>query len=78
MKRSGVYPTEGVDYWVHYKQLPPKIYAFVQSNGDGTFGIFLDPRRSPAQQAADLEHEVDHIRNEDLYNGKSIQEVERL
>lgn len=72
------YPIEGADYWVRYMVLPPGIYAFVTPNDDGTFSIYLDPRRSRSQLFDDLDHELDHIKRDDFYNGLPIQVVENL
>ena len=69
-------PIEGADYWVRYMELPPKIYAFVHPNDDGTYIIFLDPRRSRDQQIEDYIHELMHILNEDFYNELPIQIIE--
>lgn len=69
-------PIEGADYWIRYMNMPPKIYAFVHPNNDGTYIIFLDPRRSRDQQIEDYIHELMHILNEDFYNSRSIIEVE--
>ena len=69
-------PIEECDYWIRYMQLPPKIYAFVHPNSDGTYIIFLDPRRSRDQQIEDYIHELMHILNGDFYNGLPIQIVE--
>lgn len=70
-------PIEECDYWIRYMELPPKIYAFVHPNDDGTYLIFLDPRRSREQQIEDYIHELMHILNGDFYNGRPIQIVER-
>lgn len=67
---------ENADYFIRYKQLPQGIYAFVTPNDDGTFSIYLDPRRSHDQQMADCSHEIWHIVNDDFYNGLPIQQVE--
>jgi hypothetical protein len=67
---------EGVDYFVRYIRLPPKAWAFVTPNNDGTFSVYLDPRRSKWQQKCDFDHEIQHILCDDFYNGKPIQEVE--
>lgn len=69
---------ENCDYFIRYKKLPQGIYAFVTPNDDGTFSIFLDPNRSRDQQMEDCSHEIDHIVNDDFYNGLPIQQVERL
>lgn len=70
-------PIEECDYWIRYMELPPKIYAFVHPNDDGTYLIFLDPRRSRDQQIEDYIHELMHILSGDFYSGKPIQIVER-
>lgn len=69
---------ENCDYFIRYKQLPKGIYAFVTPNDDGTFSIFLDPRRTHDQQLEDCSHEICHIVNDDFYNGQPIEVVERL
>lgn len=68
---------ENADFFVQYMNLPPKIWAFVTPNSDGTFTIILDPRRSYSQQKCDLDHEIRHIIRDDFYNGRPIYEVER-
>lgn len=67
---------EGTDYFIYYMKMPPKIYAWVTPNSDGTYSIFLDPRRSTKCRFLDLEHELNHIRNDDFYNGLPITAVE--
>ena len=68
---------ENADYFVRYMKMPKGIYACVTPNDDGTFSVYLDPRRSHDQQLADYRHEVRHIANDDFYNGLPLQEVER-
>ena len=67
---------EGTDYFIYYWIMPPKIYAFVRPNADGTFSIYLDPRRSYLQRKRDLDHELNHIRRGDFYNGLPLQQIE--
>lgn len=70
-------PIEECDYWIRYMELPPKIYAFVHLNDDGTYIIILDPRRSFEQQLDDYIHELLHIINDDLYDStRQIWEIE--
>lgn len=76
MRNELTLPIEDCDYWIRYMELPPKVYAFVHPNNDGTYIIFLDPRRSRDQQIEDYIHELMHILNEDFYNGLPIQIVE--
>ena len=68
--------TEGQDYFIRYMNLPPRIWAFVHPNNDGTFLVFLDPRRSFSQQKRDLDHEIRHIIRDDLYRDDPIWEIE--
>lgn len=70
-------PLEGVDYFVRYMNLPPKIFAYVRSNGDGTFSVYIDPRRSFEQQIDDYAHEIKHIVNDDLFSDRPVWEIER-
>lgn len=65
-------PIENCDYFIRYMELPPKIWAFVTPNNDGTFSVYLDPRRSREQQLEDFFHELNHILNDDMYNGLPI------
>ena len=67
---------EGTDYFIRFWIMPPQIYSFVRPNSDGTFSIYLDPRRDYYHQMKDLEHELDHIRNDDFYNELPITAVE--
>lgn len=69
---------EDCDYFLRYMNLPPKIYALVHSNGDGTYTIILDPRRDFLSQLDDYSHEIWHIIHDDFYNGLPIQKVEDL
>ena len=67
---------ENADYFIYLFIMPPKIYSFVRPNSDGTFSIYLDPRRDYYHRMKDLEHELNHIRNGDLYSGLPIQAIE--
>ena len=69
-------PLENADYFIYYMQMPRGIYAFVTPNDDGTFSIYLDPRRSFSQLRDDFSHELRHIVREDFYNGLPIQIIE--
>ena len=57
---------EGADYFIRYMNLPPKIWAFCTPNSDGTYSVYLDPRRSYSQQKCDLAHEIGHILRDDF------------
>ena len=71
------YPIEGADYFIFLRELPPRIYAFVMLNSDGTYSVFLDPRRDFEHQLDDWEHELWHIIRDDMYDStKQIWEIE--
>ena len=70
------YPVQGIDYYVYYQIMPPGIYACVATNPDGTYTIWLDPRRTPEQLRGDLDHELRHIIRDDFYNDLPIQIIE--
>lgn len=72
------YPIEGADYFIVMHELPPKIFAFVHLNEDGTYTIVLDPRRDFLSRLDDWSHEIWHIIHDDFYNGEPIQKVESL
>lgn len=67
---------EGVDYFIYLMPMPKGIYACAVTNPDGTYSVYLDPRRSFDQLIADLNHELNHIIREDFYNGLPIWVVE--
>lgn len=68
---------EGADYFIRYHIMPVGIYAFVMVNDDGTYSIYLDPRRDYRHQRADCAHEIEHIIRGDLYDTtKTATEIE--
>ena len=67
---------EGVDYFIYLMPMPKGIYACVVTNPDGTYSVYLDPRRSFDQLLKDLEHELNHIIREDFYNDLPIYIIE--
>lgn len=70
-------PIENADYFIRYMQMPYKIYAFVMPNDDGTYSVYLDPRRDEEHQRSDLAHELLHIVRGDLYDTtKTAKEIE--
>ena len=73
----------GADYFVHWVPFPEDNGTdggAVTPNDDGTFSILMDERllwdMKKAKKAYD--HEVDHIVDEDFYNGKPISEIENI
>lgn len=69
---------EGADYFVRVVNLPPKVKALVAENEDGTFSMYLNARNDAEQNVESYFHELDHIENDDFYNGHPIRRVEGL
>ena len=69
-------PIENADYFIYFMKMPPRIYACVCENEDGTYTIFLDPRRSFDQLLDDWEHELWHIIRDDIHSSRSIYVIE--
>lgn len=71
---------EGCDFFVRVVPFPVgvKPHGMVMPNDDGTFSIYLDARVTHERRKRSCDHEVEHIAENDFYNGKSIEEVEQL
>ena len=53
-------------------------HGMIMPNDDGTYSIYLDARTTWERQRVAYEHEIEHIKNNDFYNGKPIREVEDI
>lgn len=69
-------PIEGADYFIYLMKMPPKILACICENEDGTYTMFLDPRRDFLSQLDDYEHELWHIIRDDMHSSRSIYVIE--
>lgn len=67
---------EGADFFVRLVDLPCAIGGMVTPNEDGTYSVYLNARRTRAQNRASADHEVRHMALDDLYSDRSIEEVE--
>lgn len=69
----------GSNIFVRMIALPNTVQAVVLPNDDGTFDIYLNSNLPEAIQIKALEHELEHIRQDHLYNddpvGKNEQEA---
>lgn len=65
------------DYFVRYVNLPNEIGGMVTPNEDCTFSIYLNARHTPEQQKESLKHELKHITEDDFYNDRSIEDIEK-
>lgn len=72
MSNDMLFPIEGADYFIVLKQLPPKIFAYIRSNGDSTFTLVLDPRRDFWHWVDDWEHEMWHLIHDDLFSDTPV------
>lgn len=68
---------EGRDYFVRYVDLPDEIGGMVTPNEDYTFSVYLNARHTPEQQARSFKHELKHITEDDFYNDRNIEEIEK-
>lgn len=65
-------------YFVREVSLPFEVRGIVTPNAeDDSFSIYINSRLSDDQKRKALKHEIDHIENNDFYNDKTIEEVER-
>lgn len=58
--------------------LPHRIRGLMSVDENGEPMIYLNARLTIQQHKEAYEHELNHIRNDDLTNTKSIEEVEQL
>ncbi len=73
----------GADYFVYWVPFPVDNGTdggAVTLNEDGTYSILMDERllfnRKKAKKT--FRHEVEHIENEDFFNGKPIADIENI
>lgn len=69
---------ENADFFVRVINLPVGVGGVVTPNDDGTFSIYVNARNTRERQKKSCDHEVGHIRNDDFWNGKTIEEVEGI
>lgn len=69
---------ENADYFVRIVDLPVGVKGLVSPNDDGTYNVYLDGKSDREHQIDTYFHELDHIENDDFYNGRSLRDVEGL
>ena len=70
-------PIEGADYFVRAVDLKDdSINAAVRPNDDGTYSVYLNTRASSEAQHAAMDHELEHMCEDDFNNEKPISEIE--
>lgn len=65
------------EFTVRMINLPGDIHGAVRLSEDGFANIYINDQLAPEAKRKAFEHEVKHIDNNDFYNGKPIQEIER-
>lgn len=68
--------TEG-EYRVYLIKMPGCIRGAVRVDADGFPSIYINECLGPDERKAALQHEMRHIQNDDFYNDKPIEEVEK-
>ena len=66
-----------IDFAVRMVNLPGAIRGAVRMSDDGFMNIYINDNLSPEAKQATLEHELNHIKRDDFYNGKPIEDVEK-
>lgn len=64
------------EYRVELIDLPCSIRSFVQMDAEGFFTIVLNSRLSFETQREAYLHEIDHIKNKDLYSSFTADQIE--
>lgn len=70
---------EGSDY--HVRVVPFPVYnvgGMVTPNDDGSFSVYINANLSQQRQKEALKHELEHIEDDDFYNGKPIEGIENI
>ena len=65
------------EYRVYMMPFPGDILATVRVDADGFPSIYINDALSPDAKKRAFAHELRHIADEDFYNDRSIEEVER-
>ena len=68
--------SEDGTYCVRLIDLPGKVRGMTVVEADGFANIYLNARSSLAEQQKALRHELEHVRQDDVYSDVGIREVE--
>lgn len=64
------------EYRIRLIDLPCPIRSFVKMDADGFYTIILNSRLSAEMQLKAYKHEIDHIKNDDLYSPLVADQIE--
>lgn len=70
-------PIEGIDYFVYFLPMHGSIGGYITPNDDGTFSVYLNARLSRERNIKTLEHERQHIINNDFCK-TDVRQIEGL
>jgi hypothetical protein len=65
------------DYVVRLVDLPSRVGGLVAMDEEGFYNIYLNSRLTRERQRKALRHELKHIADDDMYNERPIEIVER-
>ena len=66
------------DVFIRKIPLPSGVRAFTIPDAQGDYNIYINENLSGEQQLKSLEHEKNHILNDDFYKDESAAEIERF
>ncbi len=70
---------EGSDYCVRFIPFPVNsVGGMVTPNDDGSFSVYINSNLSVESQKKALDHELEHIRRGDFWNGLPVSEIENI
>lgn len=70
-------PIEGADYFVRAVDLQDgTVDAAVRPNDDGSYSVYINTRATREAQRAAMDHELEHMVEDDFNNGRPISEIE--
>ena len=65
-------------YYTRYIELPMRVEGVTLPNDDGSFDIYINASLPPDRQEAALRHELEHIRQDHLYDdARSVVDLEQ-
>lgn len=64
-------------YIVRLVDLPASVGGLVSEDETGTYNIYINARHGYQEQRKSLEHELEHIQEDDLHNAKDIRSAEK-
>lgn len=64
------------DIRIYFRPLPDTVHGVLCGSGPG-YIILINAGLSPAGRRGAIEHELDHIYNNDLYSAETVAEIEQ-